>query len=176
MTKYFHNLLKNMNKSNTTCDYLQEKIRIATDEQHRKSTLLMNLMFPRDDQQSKATSTDWWQHVMTSQPGTLLHSSLFFSLESHADKDASANQPSPKAMYFTKTQFKWILDFTLVLLCFNHHPLCFRPISLWFLKDLFICNHSRWSSIQSSPPQTTNNPLSPMTPWMHFWSYNCDKL
>ena len=46
-----------MNKSNTTCDYLQEKIRIASDEQHRKSTLLMILMFPKDDRHSKATCT-----------------------------------------------------------------------------------------------------------------------
>ena len=38
-----------MNNSNTTYDYLQEKIRIASVEQNRKSTLLMNLMFPKDD-------------------------------------------------------------------------------------------------------------------------------
>ena len=42
-----------MNNSNTTCDYLQEKIRIASVEQNRKSTLLMNLMFPKDDHHSR---------------------------------------------------------------------------------------------------------------------------
>ena len=44
-TKYFRNLSKNMNKFNITNDYLQEKIRFATAEMHRNSTLLMNLMF-----------------------------------------------------------------------------------------------------------------------------------
>ena len=37
-----------MNKSNTICDYLQEKIRTASDEKSQeKQTLLMNLMFPQ---------------------------------------------------------------------------------------------------------------------------------
>ena len=48
-TKYFRNLLKNMNNFNTTNDYLQEKIRISTAEMNRKSTLLMNLMFSKPD-------------------------------------------------------------------------------------------------------------------------------
>ena len=73
-TKYFRNLLKNMNNFNNTNDYLQEKIRIATVEMNRKSTLLMNLMFSKPDSpttlpiydSSDDNSDDMWCHYSQS--------------------------------------------------------------------------------------------------------------
>ena len=61
--KYFHNLLKNIINQTPHSDYLQEKItRIASDEQHRKSTLLMNLMFPRHHDPSFKDNTLHYCH------------------------------------------------------------------------------------------------------------------